>query len=87
MHTTKDDVKPGYLTSEFWKSLIYAVLSLLTGLGVISPGLPDKYKTVIDSAAFLAGAICVAAYSLSRGRVKSGAKPVQADVNVDTPQV
>lgn len=72
--------KPGYLTTEFWKSVIYAGLSLLTGLGVIGPSLPDKYKAVIDSAALLAGAACVFGYSISRGKTKAAAVEATASV-------
>lgn len=72
---------PGIFTTEFWKSAIYATLSVLTGIGVIGPGVPDKYKTVIDSAAFLAGAVTLAAYAISRGKTKAAAVLATAQVN------
>ena len=77
------DVPPatsGLLTTEFWKSFIYAGISIATGLGIIGPSVPDKYKTVIDSAAFLAGAICIVGYTLSRGKTKAAAVEATAKV-------
>jgi len=77
------DVPPatsGIFTTEFWKSAIYAGFSMLTGLGVIGPSVPAKYRAVIDSAAYLAGAICVVGYAISRGKTKAAA--VQATANV-----
>ena len=73
-------VKGGILTTEFWKSFIYAGISIATGLGAIGPSVPDKYKAVIDSAAFLAGAVCLLGYSLSRGKTKAAAVQATADV-------
>ena len=73
-------VKGGIFTTEFWKSFIYAGISIATGLGAIGPSVPDKYKAVIDSAAFLAGAVCLLGYSLSRGKTKAAA--VEATANV-----
>jgi hypothetical protein len=70
----------GLLTTEFWKSLIYAGLSIATGLGLIGPGVPDKYKAIIDSAAFIAGAISVGAYAMSRGKTKAAAIAATANV-------
>jgi F0F1-type ATP synthase membrane subunit c/vacuolar-type H+-ATPase subunit K len=73
-------VKGGIFTTEFWKSFIYAGISIATGLGAIGPSVPDKYKTVIDSAAFLAGAICLLGYSLSRGKTIAAAVEATASV-------
>jgi len=72
--------KSGFFTTEFWKSFIYAGISIATGLGAIGPNVPAKYATVIDSAAFIAGAICVAVYTLSRGKTKAAATQATADV-------
>lgn len=72
----------GFTTTEFWKSLAVSIVSVLTGLGVIGPSVPDKYRAVIDSAAFIAASITVAGYSLSRSKTKAAA--MQATANVIT---
>jgi hypothetical protein len=67
-----EPVKPGYLTSEFWKAAIIAVLGLLKGLGLIGPDFSNSTSdAVLDSAALLAAALASIGYSIARGRVKS----------------
>lgn len=87
---SKQVTKPGYLTTEFWKSAIYAVISILTGLGVIGANVPAEYKSVIDSVALLAGAGCIIGYSLSRGKTKAAtieaaAKVILTELESKTP--
>ena len=80
--------KPGVQTSEFWKTLVFVVLSVLTGLNIIGPDFADRYAAIIDAAAFLAGAIATAGYSLARGRAKSGVGGIaESPVDLDTPVI
>jgi len=74
--------KPGYLTTEFWKSLITSGLSLAVGLGAIGPSVPDKYRSIIDAAALLTAAASTGMYALSRGKTKAAA--ILATANVIT---
>lgn len=71
---------PGYLTTEFWKTLGFVVVSLLIATGVITPVAAAKYKPIVDSMALLAPAIALGLYSLSRGKTKAAA--IEAAANV-----
>ena len=83
-HTTDKTLsnKPGYLTTEFWKSLITSGTTLAVGLGAIGPSVPDKYRAIIDSAALFAAAASTGMYALSRGKTKAAA--ILATANVIT---
>ena len=63
------DVKPGYKTTEFYKSLAIELIGIAAAFGLISPGqteilqeLPDATVTLIDTASRAIGLI-VAAFS------------------------
>lgn len=53
-------MKPGYLTTEFWLTVLVGVL---TNLGTIE--VPDKYKWVVSL-------LLVVGYAISRGLAKFG---------------
>lgn len=61
------ETKPGYLTTEFWVSIITGLYMFLNTTGVLDQ-IPDKYAGLLL-------AIIGAAYSVSRGVAKSGVKP------------
>jgi hypothetical protein len=71
---------PGILTTEFWKTLAFSVVSLLIATGVITPVDSNKYKPIIDGFALIAPAIALGLYSLSRGKTKAAA--IEATANV-----
>ena len=64
---TKNDVKPGYLTTEFWITVIVALGSLLWGAGVLDPegaGTANKVFGLVVSGLSAIG------YTVSRGLAK-----------------
>lgn len=71
---------PGWQTTEFWKTLILTIISLLIATGVITPVDVPKYKPVVDGLALIAPAIAIGLYSLSRGKTKAAG--VEAAANV-----
>lgn len=71
---------PGWQTTEFWKTLILTIVSLLIATGVITPVDVPKYKPVVDGLALIAPAIAIGLYSLSRGKTKAAA--IEATANV-----
>lgn len=75
---------PGYLTTEFWKTTIFTVVSLLIATGVITPAGVKQYKPILDGVALLAPAIALAFYSMSRGKTKAAAIEAAANVVVAT---
>ena len=56
--------KPGYLTTEFWTSVLSALYLILNSTGVVNQ-IPSKWSGV-------ALAVVTAAYALSRGAAKQG---------------
>ncbi len=68
--------KPGYMTTEFWMSVIASLLGVLGALGVFTP---DQVSSVNKGLIELAGALTPVAaafgYSISRGNAKKGIKP------------
>lgn len=67
MSDTKEDLKPGYKTSEGWFTAIALLVSILYALGVVSPdgsGADDKV------AALIAGILGAMGYAVSRGMAK-----------------
>ena len=72
--------KPGYLTTEFWKSGAVTVVSLLVGLGIITPDQQTHASPWIAGIALGAAAISTGLYSISRGKTKAAA--VEAAANV-----
>lgn len=71
---------PGYATTEFWKSSILTVVSLLVATGVINPDASAKFNSWVQAAALVAAAVSVGLYSLSRGKTKAAA--IEAAANV-----
>ena len=61
------ETKPGYLTTEFWITVLTGAYMALNATGVVDQ-IPDKYSA-------LALAILGGAYSVARGQAKSGVKP------------
>lgn len=61
------ETKPGYLTTEFWVSIITGLYMFLNTTGVLDQ-IPDKYAGLLL-------AIIGAAYTVSRGQAKNGVKP------------
>lgn len=61
------ETKPGYLTTEFWVSIITGLYMFLNTTGVLDQ-IPNKYSGLLMS-------IIAAAYAVSRGQAKSGVKP------------
>jgi len=70
MATKKNnDVKPGYLTTEFWITVVVALGSLLWGAGVLDPegaGTANKVFGLVISGLSAIG------YTVTRGLVKKG---------------
>ena len=65
---TSKNINPGYLSTEFWVTVIVAVCSLLWGAGVVDPegaSAADKVFGFVCSAAAALG------YTISRGIAKS----------------
>ena len=65
----KNEVKPGWKTTEFWITVIVAVGSLLWGAGILDPegiGSANKVFGLIVSGLSAVG------YTISRGLVKKG---------------
>lgn len=79
--------KDGLVTSEFWKTLGFTVVSLLIATGVITPVAAAKYKPIVDAMALLAPAIAIGFYSLSRGKTKAAAIEATANVAVATKHI
>ena len=67
----KNEVKPGWKTTEFWLTVVVALGSLLWGADVLNP----EGTTGIDRVfGFVAAALGALGYTVSRGLAKSGAK-------------
>lgn len=77
------DVAPvtsGIKTTEFWKSLGSAVITLLVGVGVITPSNNAHTKEIIDSVALIASSVTVVGYAISRAITKASAVKAKAQV-------
>jgi hypothetical protein len=61
------ETKPGYLTTEFWVSILTGIYMALNTTGILDE-IPTKWSTI-------ALAVVSAAYAVSRGQAKSGVKP------------
>ena len=70
------ETKPGYLTTEFWVTVLLQVVGFLALLGVFTP---DQASALTQALPQLGGLIVMVAgafgYSLSRGTAKSNIKP------------
>jgi len=64
-------MKPGWKTTEFWKSIATNIIGLLAVLGVFTP---EQSSDLIQAVGELAGAIILAistgSYAISRGMAK-----------------
>ena len=63
----KNEVKPGYLTTEFWITVVVALGSLLWGAGILDPegaGTANKVFGLVVSGLSAVG------YTISRGLAK-----------------
>ena len=58
------ETKPGYLTTEFWVSILSGIYMVLNTTGLISQ-IPNKWAAV-------ALAVITAAYTVARGVAKQG---------------
>ena len=67
MAIKKDDVKPGWRTTEFWITVICALGSLLWGAGVLDP---EGVGTADKIFGFVAAALGSLGYAISRGLAK-----------------
>ena len=66
------DVKPGWKTTEFWLSIVTAVLGIVVMLGYITPEQSTTLGTAISS--IVGGVMTVIStigYALSRAKTKS----------------
>ena len=64
-------MKTGYLTTEFWMTIISIVLGSLVAFGVITA--EDGEQLEGATYALIAAMLNIAAYAISRGWVKSNA--------------
>lgn len=87
------DSKPGYLTTEFWVTVLTGILGLVT---LFIPNVDsDRFGAIVQAAALLMVGLTTAFYSHSRSKVKSSAGVAlplieTGDVNIkssDTGQV
>lgn len=62
--------KSGFKTTEFWKSSVFTVVSLLTVVGAIHPTGNPKYDSWIRVAAAISAALNNIGYFNSRAKVK-----------------
>jgi uncharacterized membrane protein YccC len=62
------EIKPGYKTTEFWMTVVTAVITLLIGYGIMSSEEGELWLGLV--AALLPAVIAVASYSISRSIVK-----------------
>lgn len=60
-------VKPGWQTTEFWKSVVVSACGLLMASGIIGPNSPTAVIVGMIAAAASSGA-----YAISRGMTKAG---------------
>lgn len=63
-------LKSGVATTEFWVTVITALLTLLAGFNVVGPDWAKLHEPIVNALAFLATAIIPAAYALSRAIIK-----------------
>tara|TARA_Y100000593_G_scaffold95087_1_gene199426 strand:+ start:37199 stop:37408 length:210 start_codon:yes stop_codon:yes gene_type:complete len=66
---TKNEIKPGWKTTEFWLTLGTVLASLLWGADVLDP---DAGGTVNKVFGFVVAALGAVGYTVSRGLAKKG---------------
>jgi hypothetical protein len=69
MAAKNNDVKPGYLTTEFWITVVVALASLAWGAGVVDPAGSDGADKIFG---FVVSALSALGYTVSRGLAKKG---------------
>jgi hypothetical protein len=72
------EIKPGYLTTEFWSAVLSKVIALAVALGAISAGVGESWSTALAAALAAAAAIAGATattrtYIQSRNEQKTNA--------------
>ena len=63
----KNEVKPGWKTTEFWITAIVALASLAWGAGVVDPAGTEGADKIFG---FVASALAALGYTVSRGLAK-----------------
>ena len=69
MPAKKEDLKPGYLTTEFWITVIVTLCSLLWGANVLDPEAAGTANKIFG---FVVAALSGLGYTVSRGLAKKG---------------
>ena len=64
-----NNVKPGYLTTEFWITVVVALSSLLWGAGALDP---EGAGTANKVFGLLVSGLSAVGYTVSRGLAKKG---------------
>ena len=67
MPAKKEDLKPGYLTTEFWITVIVTLCSLLWGANVLDPEAAGTANKIFG---FVVAALSGLGYTVSRGLAK-----------------
>ena len=67
MATKKEEVKPGYKSTEFWITLCVTLASLAWGAGVVDPEGSSNADKVFG---FICSAAAALGYTISRGLAK-----------------
>jgi hypothetical protein len=65
----KNEVKPGWKTTEFWITVVVALGSLLWGAGVLDPSGGGTANSVFG---LVVSGLAAVGYTVSRGLVKKG---------------
>ena len=65
----KNDIKPGWKTTEFWITVIVALGSLLWGAGLLDPAGSGTVNHVFG---LVVSGLSAVGYSVSRGLAKKG---------------
>ena len=69
MAVKKDELKPGWKTSEFWLTVVVALGSLLWGADVLDP---EAGGTVNKVFGLIVSGLAAVGYTVSRGLAKKG---------------
>ena len=69
--TTNNNVKPGYLTTEFWLTICVTLASILWGADILDP---DQAGTANKVFGFVVAALTAVGYTVSRGLAKQAKK-------------
>jgi|TARA_B100001013_G_scaffold291530_1_gene191465 hypothetical protein len=69
MAVKKNDVKPGWKTTEFWITVVVALGSLLWGAGVLDP---SGTGNVNHAFGLVVSGLSALGYTVSRGLAKKG---------------